>query len=124
MHFQLVEGLHSYVAKKLQACGANSCRDGFLARLLDLALSPCKRQVAADAAGTFACHVNAPIALHSILEAFRRVQGRPRNVEGMPRLASDSSGRSVISSTNPALHSLAFLSLGFFSGPHLGWRQN
>lgn len=79
MHFQPVEGLHSSIAKKLQACGENSCRDDFRARLLELALSSCKRQVAAVAAGTLARHVNAPIALHSILEASRRIQG-PRGM--------------------------------------------
>lgn len=75
MHFQLVEGLHSSIGKKLQAFGENSCGDDFLARLLDLTLSPRKRQVTAAAAGTLACHVNAPIALHSILEVSRRIQG-------------------------------------------------
>lgn len=74
-HFQGVEGLHSSIGKKLQAFGENSCEDDFLARLLDLALSPRKRQVAAATAGTLACHVNAPIALHSILEVSRRIQG-------------------------------------------------
>lgn len=127
-HFQLIEGLHSSIAKKLQACGENSCGDDFLARLLDLALSPHKRQVAAVAAGTLASHVNAPIALHSILKVSRRIQG-PRGMwkecHGLLLTSLEGQrGRNVEPSTNPAPHSLAFLSLSLFSGPYLYWRQN